>query len=155
MKILILKGPIRSGKTTWLKEMYNNKKNVAGILSPVINEKRYFLNLENNETQPMEADEKEQEVLSVGRYRFSLKSFTWARQVILNGLENGKELLIIDEIGPLELQGKGFAETLKTVLPSKSDFQLLLVIRENCVDEVLNYFGINKMAVEFISKNKS
>jgi len=144
MKIFILKGATGSGKTTFLVN-YCKQKNAGGVLSPVITDKRHFLNIETKETKLMEAQENETEILNVGRYKFSAKVFEWANQILTDCVNKNYETIIIDEIGPLELQGKGFAETLKSILSHtemKSD--LLLVIRENLVNDVLNYFGIKK-----------
>jgi nucleoside-triphosphatase len=144
MKVYILKGEVGSGKTTCLMTYCKGKKNTGGILSPVINGKRHFLDISGNEMKLMESSE-ETETLNIGRYKFSAKAFEWANKILIGCMNKNYETIIIDEIGPLELQGKGFAETLKFFLihnEIKSD--LLLVIRENLVNEVLHYFGIRK-----------
>jgi len=144
MKIFILKGAIGSGKTTFLLN-YCNQKNVGGVLSPIINSNRHFMNIETKETKLMEAKENETEALNIGRYKFSPKAFEWANKILIDCTNKNYETIIIDEIGPLELQGKGFAETLKFLLShheTKSD--LLLVVRENLANGVLDYFGIKK-----------
>lgn len=144
MKIYILQGAIGSGKTTYLMN-YCRQKNVGGILSPVIEGKRHFLNIESQETKLMEASEQEIETLTIGRYKFSGKAFEWANKILIDCANKNHETIIIDEIGPLELQGKGFAETLKNFLNhNEVKPELVLVIRENLVNEVLNYFGIKK-----------
>jgi nucleoside-triphosphatase len=144
MKIYILRGTIGSGKTTYLMN-YCRQKNVGGVLSPVIDSRRYFLNIENKEKKLMEASKEETESLTIGRYKFSAKAFEWANKILIDGMNKNYETIIIDEIGPLELQGKGFAETLKFFL-SRNGIKpdLLLVVRENLVKDVLNYFKIKK-----------
>jgi nucleoside-triphosphatase len=145
MKVYILKGAVGSGKTTYLMNYCKVKQNTAGILSPVINGKRHFLNISSNEMKLMESSEEETETLNIGRYKFSAKAFEWANKILIDCTNKKYETIIIDEIGPLELQGKGFAETLKFFLihnEIKSD--LLLVIRENLANQVLHYFGIRK-----------
>jgi nucleoside-triphosphatase len=145
MKVYILKGAVGSGKTTYLVTYCKGKKNIGGILSPVIKGRRHFLNISSNEMKLMESSEEEIETLNIGRYKFSAKAFEWANKILIGCMNKNYETIIIDEIGPLELQGKGFAETLKFFLihnEIKSD--LLLVIRENLVNEVLQYFGIRK-----------
>jgi len=145
MKIYILKGAVGSGKTTYLVNYCKGKKAIGGILSPVINGKRHFLNIRSNEIKLMESFEVETETLNIGRYKFSAKAFEWANKILIDCTNKNYETIIIDEIGPLELQGKGFAETLKFLLShheTKSD--LLLVVRENLANDVLDYFGIKK-----------
>ena len=148
MKIHILQGPIHTGKSSYLMEYCKQHKNTCGILTPIIDGKRHFLNIETQETKLMEAQENETEVLKIGKYIFSQKAFDWACSVIIGSTTKKNDLLIIDEIGPLELQGKGFAETLKNILLlPKPPFDLLLVIRDNAVNEVVEYFKINKQNV--------
>ena len=148
MKIQILQGSIHSGKSTYLMEYCKQHKNTCGILTPTIDGKRHFLNIETQETKLMEAAENETEVLKIGKYIFSQKAFDWACSCIEEASKKNCEFLIIDEIGPLELQGKGFAETLKNILYlDKPEFNLLLVIRDNAVIEVVEYFKINKQNV--------
>ncbi|HKR05391.1 MAG TPA: nucleoside-triphosphatase [Bacteroidia bacterium] len=148
MKIFILKGAIGSGKTTSLLKYCEKNRNAGGILSPIINGQRHFLNVENKETKLMEAEENEIEILNIGRYKFSAKAFEWANQILMDSVNKNYETIIIDEIGPLELQGKGFAETLKFLLRQHEIKPgLLLVVRENLANDVLNYFGIKKEVV--------
>ena len=153
MKIYILKGAIGSGKTTSLLNYCKGKNTVGGILSPVIKGKRHFVDIRSNEMKLMESSEDETETLNIGRYKFSLKAFEWANQILINCVNKNYETIVIDEIGPLELQGKGFATTLKLFLNNediKSD--LLLVVRESLVNDVLNYFGIKKENVFYFEK---
>jgi nucleoside-triphosphatase len=151
MKIKILQGPIHSGKTTYLKQFILNHNNCAGILSPVINDKRYFLNIRNSEMRFMEAESDETEIFEIGRFKFSIAAFQWAIEVLLNSYEDMPDYLIIDEIGPLELQGKGFAETLSFLLRLPDvNTNLILVIREAAVDAVIEKFGIERKNIAFM-----
>lgn len=145
MKIYILKGAIGLGKTTSLLNYCKGKNTIGGILSPVINGKRHFLDIRSNEMKLMESLKEETETLNIGRYKFSPKAFDWANKILIECENKNYELIIIDEIGPLELQGKGFASTLKLLLNNQEiKPDLLLVVRESLVNEVLKYFGIKK-----------
>jgi nucleoside-triphosphatase THEP1 len=153
MKIYVLKGAIGSGKTTYLLNYCKGKKAIGGILSPVIDGKRYFLNIENKETKLMEAAEDETEILNIGKYKFSSDAFEWANKILMDCVNENYETIIIDEIGPLELQGKGFAAALKFILShTKIKSDLLLIVRENLVSDVLNYFEIKKEDVFYFER---
>ena len=132
-KVYILTAPINSGKTTSLLNWLERRNDVYGILTPVINGKRVFMNAHTKEQFLMEATEEENETLVVGRFTFSKANFQKAIQIIRNGISKN-EWLIIDEIGPLELSGQGFHDVLIEALQS-FEGKLLLVVREK--DETL------------------
>ena len=49
---------------------------------------------------------------------------------------------MIDEIGPMELRGKGFSKVLKEILMHRKE-KLLLVVREGLAKKVKDYFAID------------
>lgn len=146
-KIYLLVCEKHSGKTTALMQWVKDKKKMAGILSPVVNEERMFYNITDGTYFKMLATENE-ESLPVGKYIFSKAAFDKANNILL--AEKNK-FIIIDEIGPLEFMGKGFADTLKNILQQKNYTNLLLVVREGLVDDVVEYFNIDE--IELLSIN--
>ena len=123
-------------------------KNCSGILSPVINGKRHFYDIELKEYKLMEALESEAAILEIGKYKFSQSAFSWAEKKLDAKLKSTTELLIIDEIGPLELKGQGFADFLKKNLKTNTPIlNLLIVVREQAVKQVLEYFEIDETKV--------
>ncbi len=142
--IYILSRPIQTGKTTSLIEWSSSGKDVFGILTPVMDGKRVFMNAETKEKFSMEAEENE-EALLVGKYRFSKKNFERAEQVIRDAI-NKDGWLVIDEIGPLELNGKGFSTVLQEVL-HKGKGNLLLIVRQGLTERVKEYFQIENGTV--------
>ena len=152
MKISIVTGPIRSGKTTYLQKLIKEKKDLAGILSPVMNDIRFFQNIVNGEMKSMETTSEDSSALQIGRFHFSQIAFDWASEVIENACSNQTDVVIVDEIGPLELQDKGFAKLLKSIL-MKNNFsgELILVIREKMLDEILLFFNIKKENTNIIN----
>jgi nucleoside-triphosphatase THEP1 len=145
---LILTGPIGSGKTTSLLNWAATRNDVYGILTPVINGKRVFMDAYTKEQFPMEADNKETEIIKVGRFVFSRKEFARAVKVIEQATDK-PGWLIIDEIGPLELKGQGFCKVLKKAL-KKRDRQVILVVRKGLAEEVKSTFGIDATIIHDI-----
>jgi len=144
-QIYILTGPIQSGKTTSLISWSANRNDVFGILTPIVNGNRVFMNAHNKEQFIMEAAEHEKEVLTVGKYTFSKANFDTAIQVIRAAIQkNG--WLIIDEVGPLELKNEGFNSILKEVLTDRTE-KTLVVVREGLTSEVENHFLITDAIV--------
>lgn len=146
--IYIFSGPIGSGKTTRLEKWVKGRKDVSGILMPVLDGIRFIYSISSQKLFPIEADKNEdpQKVVNIGKYYFSKELFDWGNEEIIKSAETGEEILIIDEIGPLELRGEGFAPALKKVLDifSEKEKTLLLVIREELVDEAAKYFKIKE-----------
>ena len=148
--ITILTASIQSGKTTSLISWSEKRDDVYGILTPVINGTRVFMNANTKEQFPMEANTDEAETLHVGKFVFSKSGFEKAIQLISDAMQN-KGWLIIDEIGPLELKGEGFAGILKEVLIKRKE-NILIVVREGLLEQVKNHFTIK---ARIISKTDS
>jgi nucleoside-triphosphatase THEP1 len=142
--IFIVTGPIGGGKTSRLLEWCKTKEDVAGIATPIVENKRMFFDLKENELFKMEYDENEEEVFKIGKYVFGKNAFIKAIQVLKEGIASNPQWLVIDEIGPLELKGEGFSEILFHILKnSKRKYNLVLVIRDSKLEEGLKYFGIH------------
>ena len=141
--IFIVTGPINSGKTTRLMEWCKNRNDVYGILTPKINGKRVFVDVATGDQFEMEAQENEENVLSIGKYIFSVAGFDRAKNILRNATNRKNGWLIIDEVGPLELKGEGFNAELKELLVSMEDsLRVIIVVRESLVEQVITYFKI-------------
>jgi nucleoside-triphosphatase THEP1 len=135
--IYILSAPIQTGKTTSLINWSAQREDVYGILTPIKNGKRVFMNAHTREEFTMEAENGE-ETFDVGRFHFSKKNFEKAVCIIRNDmLKPG--WLVIDEIGPLELKGQGFHDVLIELLHVKKE-KIILVVREGLVQQILEHF---------------
>ena len=134
-QLLLLTGLKGIGKTTWcLKLMQIAEKQaiaVEGIVSPgsysggkktgieildiQTGEKRLFADLNLGKTQG----------ISTPRWSFDPESIVWANEILKMRLES--EILIIDELGPLELlRGEGFVAGLSRI--DSGEFQLAIVV---------------------------
>jgi nucleoside-triphosphatase len=171
-KIYIISGPIQSGKTSALLQWSATRNDVYGILTPIINGKRVFMNAHSREQFAMEADDrnayskntdgkdaddrdasnkdvsntdasnKDAAVINIGRYSFSQTAFNKAKEIIRTAIGQANWLLI-DEIGPLELNNQGFADVLQEALAALHHEQtIVLVVREGLREKVKEKFGI-------------
>lgn len=141
-KVCILTAPVRSGKTTSLVQWTEGRSDVRGILTPEVQGHRVFMDAATRQLFRMEAKEGE-ESLMVGRFAFSRKNFSRAADIIREAIPAGG-WLVIDEVGPLELQNEGFADVLREVLAARSG-RILLVIRdkEEMTQKITQHFGID------------
>jgi nucleoside-triphosphatase THEP1 len=143
-EVYIVTGPIQSGKTTSLIKWIAGRQDVKGVLTPVVDGKRFFMNAATGVTFAMEAAEGEQELLKVGRFVFSKESFDKAIQLIRDARQSAG-WLIIDEIGPMELRGEGFHDVLREVLATPAEGRkVIIVIRKELWEDVIKHFGIDK-----------
>lgn len=138
--IHIISGKTGSGKTTLLQNWL--PPGACGILSPKINGKRVFQDIESGEQIPME---NAAGTLETGRYRFDASSFAWAQNVVLNAWLREPEWLIIDEIGPLEIRKDlGFHQLLLKIFSKQppSRTKMLMVVRDSMVHEFCDKYGL-------------
>lgn len=142
-RVFILTRPVQTGKTSSLVSWSEKHYNVYGILTPVVDGRRVFMNAHTRHQFGMEADAAETNTVHVGRYAFSQPAFEQARLVIREAIRM-PGWLVIDEIGPLELRGEGFAGELRDALNQQPEEQtILLVVREGLVEQVREAFGLD------------
>lgn len=131
-KIIILTGEIQTGKTTTLFNWVKTRNDSAGVLTPVKNGKRFFYSIPDAVFYDMEAAKNDSAILQVGRFTFSAAQFEKANDSILKWLSEPQwKYLIIDEIGPLELNHqKGLWTSLVKILQMNIDSTIILVVRK-------------------------
>jgi nucleoside-triphosphatase THEP1 len=60
------------------------------------------------------------------------------------------ELIVIDEVGPFELKGKGWANSIRKILDKLPDKTMIWVIRKHLLDDVYAHFNIQPYKVYHI-----
>ncbi len=151
-EVYILTGTIHSGKSSTLANWCKTRNDVFGILSPVENGKRFFQDISNGEKFPMEAGPDEISTIPIGKFKFSMSAFSKAIEVITRSSYNKNGWLVIDEIGPLELSGRGFDEVLKELLDnSPSNIKLILVIRDTIKDDVIQRYSLSEHLIKEVN----
>lgn len=154
-KIFIVTGAIQSGKTTSLSKWLQTSKNIFGILTPTIHKKRCFMDVYTKEIFAMEAAAlATEDYLPIGKFVFSKNGFNKAIQIINAAICKTQAYILIDEIGPLELQGLGFASILKKALATKN-ITLILVVRDKLILEVINNFAIDTQKVTYLNNQSN
>jgi len=74
----------------------------------------------------------------IGPYFFIPEGLAWAKKIILRSRE--AEILIVDEIGPLELSRKGFWPALEKVIFQRAQ-ECLFVLRRSVLEDFLEVIG--------------
>ena len=154
--IFIISGPVHSGKTTRLISWLNNKNNLYGILSPVIDDKRYLLDINSYEKRILEVSGKRDHegVITVGKYKFAKSVFEWGCEVIINSIEENPEWIVIDEVGPLELQGEGLAKAVNRVFSHQNILgrtNLVIIVRDYLMTDFLNHYSLTEKDIIYFN----
>ena len=145
--IIILSGPVHAGKTTFVEKSLQRwaSRGLAfgGFLSiAVLNtpgEIEYdLLDLKEGRRLPFLRRSGDAGWERIGPFYFIPSTFEVARSLILRA--SPSELLIIDEVGPLELAGRGLWPVLKDVLANPA-LRTLLVVREEILEEFVGKLG--------------
>jgi nucleoside-triphosphatase THEP1 len=149
----ILTGPVRSGKTTSLLGCLSGRPGVSGVLCPDVDGFRRLYDIERGTYHQLQidpcAEHPQGDCVSVGRYVFSHESFAVARVILRRALETGPRLLVVDEVGKLELRGSGYEPLVSEIVAASAAHAcspVLLVVRDSLVREVASTFGIEGYA---------
>lgn len=165
-KIIIITGDQGSGKTTFLQELIygltSRDIKVGGILA-----EGFWKNHERDHFKLID-------LKSTKKILYCLKEpingWEKLRQFYINpvgqkfgedalAVENVKssDVIVIDEIGPFELMGKGWAKSIESLLKILPEKMMVWVVRKMLVDEVSNCFKIIPLKVynveEFCAEN--
>jgi len=149
--IFLLTGPVHSGKTTLLREVVQNLKrenlNVHGFLSEVILKNDRIIgydlfDLKEEKGMPFIRREGEKEWQKIGSFYFIPKSLAEASKIILRS--HDADLLVVDEVGPLELSKKGLWPALEQVI-FRSGAQYLFAARTSILEHFLKFLGKSKV----------
>jgi nucleoside-triphosphatase THEP1 len=147
-------GGINAGKTTKMAEIYRLCPRGDGFLSrkifitPECWVGYELVRLSSQEKIPL-AYKAEYvpmgfaELYRQGPFCFAADALKFAEKIIAELIHNQTEPIYIDEIGPLELNGKGFAPLLTHVLNAGKE--LILAVRSHCVTAVIHQFNIQNV----------
>jgi molybdopterin-guanine dinucleotide biosynthesis protein A len=154
---LLVVGESGSGKTSWCRKYIDQRRKagstVGGILSPAIEKKGQrvgsnALDLLTGQEIPFArllrySSFKEGEV--VGDYNISRDGILFACDAIERAVESRCEMVVIDEVGPLELGGKGLMPAVE--LAVYSAVNVLIVVRSSLKEALQKRFSGHEFTV--------
>ena len=84
----------------------------------------------------------------VGRFSFDPDAFGIASTWLDQHLADPEVFhIILDEVGKLEMDGKGWGPWLRSALPVLQDKTLVLVVRRLLLDDIINLYGMDEVSV--------
>ena len=158
--LLIISGEVNSGKTLTIEKLIlllqSTGKKVGGVYSKGIfreNIKIGFniIDIKSGKVKHIASIAPQDNfILNQGRYYFDPDIFYEYNNKLINSLD--ADVIFIDEIGYLELKGKGFYPSVKNLLEYFSG-KLVFVIRSIVLDEVLNKFNLDRKNIFVLEEN--
>jgi nucleoside-triphosphatase THEP1 len=156
--VFIFSGGVADGKTTFLTNLVEalkkDGKTLAGFISPRIlhgtetvgyqiknvatNECFTLLQVNNN----LDASSSK----TIGRFKIDISAQKEAKSILINAMKSGSEVIVIDEVGRLELRGEGWNNELR-ILAQQNNTCLILAVRDVFVQEVITTFGFNNSQI--------
>jgi nucleoside-triphosphatase THEP1 len=156
IEIAILTGPINAGKTTSLQSVLNGLDlgSVSGFLTVRDSENdKHLLDIKANISIPFYTFALDPESIPVGRFYLSHNAITKGIEIIKNFAINEDSILVIDEVGKLELKGKGFdnalTQTLGIIPSTPFNKKILIIVRDYLVDDVLSHYKFKATIFHF------
>ncbi|MDP1995217.1 MAG: nucleoside-triphosphatase [Ignavibacteria bacterium] len=152
--VFIYTGEKGVGKSTYLQEIFLRKQNVCGILQPRIKGIKYLVDVVSGEKRKLELENQteEEKVVTIGNYIFSSEALLWAQQILVDAIQSTNKLILIDEIGPLELRGSGLEPLLSQIISKAitEEKKLILVVRPKLLEDVKEKYGLlNPVVIQY------
>ena len=152
---IILTGPIKSGKTSGLIEWLSHRNDVYGFTCPYIRGCRVLKIIHTGETEPLELEHTTEsdgkicdDIIKVGRFSFSNAAFVSMRHILDDHVKLNYSWMVIDEIGKLELSGKGLDPELKHhLLNPKKHPKNILVVRDYLLNEAISKYQLENYLI--------
>lgn len=145
-KIIILTGPIHSGKTSALTAYIKKFEQVEGVLCPDIENTRHVHFLNTSIQKKIQIDENFEKKITIGKYHFDADVMTEISSYLESINIETADLIVVDEIGKLELKDEGFEPGLSALIKnfktSTSNTKLLVVVRDYLVEEVMDKYDL-------------
>jgi|APSaa5957512622_1039677.scaffolds.fasta_scaffold10474_3 nucleoside-triphosphatase THEP1 len=161
-KVFIITGAIGKGKTSCIKnvikKLEQEKTTVLGIYSERIIKNNItvgydVINVSNNKSKKFLRLHGDNTLGKIGRFVIYPNGFQMGRNT-LNELQNTRaKIIVIDEIGKLEIDGGGWSECLLNLIKTRNN-HLLLAVREEVLEKVIENLGIEAEIIYNVSENK-
>ncbi len=161
--VVIVTGEVHEGKTTFTGKIIEELKEAGiktgGFLALAVNDesgKRKgfdLFNLKTSERFVLSTDKPEADTVRYGPYYFFTGAIEKGTGILSSEINEDSQLVVVDEIGPVELSGKGWSETIDKLCTNSNKLQLW-VVRRNALKKVVRKWNIDSAYIFDISSDK-
>jgi nucleoside-triphosphatase THEP1 len=154
-------GGVGAGKSSFLQEVVQTLREravfPAGFLAEGIVEKGerkgYRLaDLTSGERRPFGEVRERKGRIHTGRFTFNQETLRWGEDLLWQAVSReDTPLIILDEVGPLELKGKGWARAMEHLL-HQSRIPQVWAVRSRAVEAVIKAWNLSPAAVVDVGK---
>jgi nucleoside-triphosphatase THEP1 len=137
--LILLTGARGIGKSTVcqrLVALWRERGGVpAGLITRTVGPERYLVDVATGEERLLAAEDTALAGPRRGKFSFSEEALVWGNEVVRRAVAGPADLVLLDEVGPLELvKGAGFLPALEALLGSEQD--ALVVVRPGLLEQV-------------------
>ena len=159
--VIIVTGRIHQGKTTFLKQITDNlnekKIKTAGFLSIGTDDNGertgfHLYDLQTSEIVELCTTASHSDWLKYGKYYFNPKGIQKGVDILNTGNLADRQVVIIDEIGPIEINNKGWSEAVEKIC-STAKIPQIWVVRDSLVNKVVKKWNAGDVYIFNISED--
>jgi nucleoside-triphosphatase THEP1 len=151
-QIFIITGNTGDGKSTLMQKVIKDLKSknfkISGFVSPsvTIENQRIgydLFDLNSNANSELSRIHEMSNSVKIGKFYFQKSGVEFGKNALTIESTNNSQLICIDEVGPWEVDNKGWASSINNLLLN-SKTPMIWIVRESLVEEVLENWNLQK-----------
>ncbi len=159
--IVILTGEVHSGKSTYAGRLHQELTQrgwktggfiATGTFDDNARNSYNLICLPDQESLPLASIKAVGGWFKFRKYWFNPRAFHKGKECLLTAIRENADLIFLDEIGPMEKEGSGWADVLPSLLINTQCIQCW-VIRKGMVDEICCQLDIDPLLVIDVNKH--
>lgn len=160
-KITIISGEKQSGKTTYLVNFLKTKNAdrqiyegfvAIGTFKDGIRNSFSLMDISTNEKMRFMHTEPIQNANQQGKFYINPEGIVFGENILRKAFSSDCKGVVIDEIGPLELNNEGWARQFKLLL--NTDKEIVITVRTSLIQRVVSFFELKSFKVINIQKHE-